>query len=164
MKLWLIPIALCAAACTSVPPDDFPPPPPGTVIVERPVYTQTVAVPPRLKPITSTDLSEAANLLYLLKTMIAAGDSGGVAQRVAYPIVIVLDGQITVIQDAAGFEQEYDRIVNQSIIDAISAADEDDLLYTFGGIRVGDGRLWFNQYCADPACSEGELKISEINP
>ena len=162
-RLFLI-CGLILAGCTAIPPTPNLPPPPQTVIVEVPWPTVTPIPADRIKPITDTDLSEAGTFLLILKTMVIAGDSGGVAERVAYPLIVSVDGELLVLQNAADFEQSYDRIVNQHILEVLAASDEDDLLFTFGGIKLGNGELWFNQYCMDGACTQGELKISEINP
>jgi hypothetical protein len=163
MKKLIPALVLMLAAC-SPPTPNLPPPPPATVIVEVPWPTATAIPADRIKPITNNDLSEAQTFLLILKTMVIAGDSGGVAARVAYPLVVSVDGEILVLQNAADFEQNYERVVNQHILETLANADEDDLLFTFGGIKVGNGELWFNQYCVDQACTRGELKIMEINP
>jgi hypothetical protein len=108
-------------------------------------------------------MAEARTFFLLLKVAMTAGDSGMVAERVLYPIQVKLGGQATMIQTAAEFEENYDRIMDEPFRTALLGADEADLILTFDGVKAADGALWLSQFCADAACSDGQFLITQIN-
>jgi hypothetical protein len=142
-------------ACRSVPPtlDDFPSPIP---------VTATTTIEPRMRPVTTEEMSDARTFFLILLTRVASGDSFGIAEDVKYPITVNIDGPRS-ITSADEFVSYYDRIFNQRVIDTITATNEDELILSPGGIRVGQGEVWFNLYCTDLTCVDSEFLITQIN-
>ena len=162
---FLVVAALFAAACSPLlpTPDEFPEPP-VTPIVEFP--TGPAATPtrkPASKPILGNDMASARTFFLVMKVRMAAGDSTSIAESVSYPIQVRVHGQATTMLSPVEFEDNYEAIFSQQLQQAIAAADENDLELQLDGIQAVDGVLWFKQFCADPACTQGEFLITQIN-
>ncbi len=152
------------AACASIrpTPNDFPPPP-STVIVEFPTPgLATATLEPRLRPITEEKMPDARTFFLILTTRALSGDSYGIAESVKYPIAVELH-VMTMIAGPDDFLAHYDQIFNTRIVDALTDADEDDLIYLPEGIRIGHGEIWFNLFCTDPTCVDSQFLITQIN-
>jgi hypothetical protein len=166
-KLALLCILLLTACMLK--PNDFPTPPPFnpppkmTVIVELPVQTATPVVELRIKPILGNDKSNTATFFLITKTKFLAGDDQGIAESVKYPIKVRLNGSETVINTAADFVKNFKAIFNDKVSKALIESDENELLITAKGVRIGNGELWFNQFCSDAVCAKGEFLITQIN-
>ena len=160
----LLVLLLAAWACT-LKPNDFPPPPPEmTVIVEFPPSTPVPATTtPAAKFISSEAMSDAETFFLILKTFAAAGNSEGIASRVYYPINVKINGEMTTIHTADKFVDNYDQIFNETILDALTTTSESDLSNLPGGIRVGNGELWFGLFCPDVSCAKPVFLITQIN-
>jgi hypothetical protein len=115
------------------------------------------------KPIYADDMDEARTLLLLLQVAFAAGDSGLVAERVLYPIVVPVNGQPTTIASASELLASYDTIFHPRFRESILKAEDDAVKLTLYGVEVADGALWFNQFCTDSTCSESQFLITQIN-
>jgi hypothetical protein len=157
---------LASAACAPLPPtpDDFPQPP-WTPVVEFATFAlPPTALPrPRIKPIFATDMDDARTFFLLVKIAMAAGDSSMVAERILYPIQVTLNGKPATIGSAAEFDRDFQTIFDPDAVDAVFAANESDLVLLPGGVKAADGVLWFNLFCADPACTKAEFLITQIN-
>jgi hypothetical protein len=149
---------------TACEPNDFPPRPEVTTIVEfptPPVITPTTT--PRIKPMLSEDRSNATAFFYVIKASALAGNDQGVAKSVLYPIQVNINGQPTTITTQAEFVKEWREIFNDKIVQVLEKADEVSLFITFDGVRVANGELWFNDFCADSSCAQGQFLITQIN-
>lgn len=157
-------IWLLAAACGQIipTPNDFPTPP-ATIIVEIPDYTIMPTFVPRPQFITSDDMVDAKSFFLLVKINMMAGNDQGVAERVLYPINVKVDGQSMKISTPAEFVRNYQQIFNDTVVSALTETNEDNLLSSADGIRVGNGELWFNLFCMDAACTQKEFLITQIN-
>lgn len=118
---------------------------------------------PMAKPIYPSDMQEARTLLLLLQVAFTAGDSGLIAERVLYPVEVRVNGQPATIASASALEASYDAIFHVNFRESILAAEDDDVKLTLNGVEVGDGALWFNQFCMDAACTESQFLITQIN-
>jgi len=164
MKKILILIVILLAGCSLIPtPDDFPPPPPMTTIVEFPQVTATTTIEPNMRLILPDDMQDAETFFLIVKTSLAAGDDGGIAERVKYPIRVRANGQVTVLKDQNEFLDQYEKIFDQGFVTALSDIDESDLTLLPNGVQVGNGELWFNYFCVDLACSDSQFLITQIN-
>jgi len=158
----LLPVILSLACATLVPtPDDFPSPP-TTVIVELPVVTPTATLEPRLAPITPEKMADAGSFQLMLLTMVMAGDSTGIAGLVKYPLTVQGNGKV-VIPTAEDFDFYYKDIFNDRVMKALSDTSKSNLTLLPEGVRVGQGEIWFNLFCVDPACSDTHFLITQIN-
>jgi hypothetical protein len=169
-KLFFI-FVLLSMACTSIipTPNDFPtpsndfPPSPMTIIVEPTFPPPTATLEPRLHPITDQDMMDAHTFFLIIKTQILAGDDVGFAEKVHYPIQVVLNGKKTTFTDSSELAKNMRTILTKPMLEAITQASEDDLVLLPDGIRVGRGELWFNLYCTDPTCTNSQFLITQIN-
>ena len=162
MKKLLSVVALVLAACTPIfpTPDDFPPP---TVIVDFPQVTATPTLELRTRPIMSNDMADARAFFLIIKTQLAAGDDEGFAEKVHYPIQVVVDGKNTWFSESGELAKNLRAILTAPVMDAITQTSEDDLIVLPDGIRVGHGELWFNLYCINPTCADSQFLITQIN-
>ena len=162
IKKGMLLLVIVLASCGVLPtPDDFPPP--VTPIVEFPQVTATATLEPRLRPIVPNDVQEAATFLLILKTSMAAGNDTGIAELIKYPIHVGMNGQVLVFENEGEFLDQYEKIFDQEFITLLSDLDESDLLLLPDGIQAGNGALWFNFFCVDPACSDSQFLITQIN-
>lgn len=95
---------------------------------------------------------------------VAAGDKEAVAALVGYPIDVVLDGRKTPVANAAGFVQNYDRIITPAIANVIKAQKYADLMVNSQGVMFGSGETWINGVCKPGSadCSDFEVKVVAI--
>jgi hypothetical protein len=163
-KSILITLALLLTACSQIipTPNGFPPSP-STVIVEFPYNTVVPTYVPWSTPIQVDDLDDAKNFLLIIKTQAIAGDDEAIANSVYYPINVNIDGEARAILSAEKFLDNSRKILNDRIIKALVDNSEEDLTVGLVGIRVGNGELWFNLFCMDPACTQKDFLITQIN-
>jgi hypothetical protein len=135
-----------------------------TPIVEFPMTLPSMPTPrPLTKPIFADDMSDARTLFLILQVGMSAGDSASIAERVLYPIRVRVNGQPTTILSAAEFERNYAAIFSKALQEAIAGADENDLELQLDGIKAAGGALWFQQFCADAACAQGQFLVTQID-
>lgn len=164
MKKYILFFALLSLSCSSLipTPDDFPEPPMTVIVEDFPTLVITPTVETRIAVITSDKMAEAQTFQLILLTMVAAGDSLGIAEMVKYPLSVNLD-DISLILNADEFEENYDRLFTEQVIEVISDTSESNLTLLPEGVRVGHGEIWFNLFCMDAACSETQFFITQIN-
>lgn len=98
-----------------------------------------------------------------LKRVAASGDRQNFASLVRYPFSLYDDGKATATYpDATAFLKDYDQIVTQNVLDAISQAEYADLFINYQGAMIGNGQVWF--YGSGDDASTGRILISAINP
>jgi len=164
MKKYILFFALLSLSCSSLipTPDDFPEPPMTVIVEDFPTLVITPTVETRIAVITSDKMAEAQTFQLILLTMVAAGDSLGIAEMVKYPLSVNLD-DTSLILNADEFEENYDRLFTEQVIEVISDTSESNLTLLPEGVRVGHGEIWFNLFCMDAACSETQFFITQIN-
>jgi hypothetical protein len=169
---FLILFLLLTTACSLVGQSDpFEPlpqpsqaqPPLMTVIVELPIQTPTLPVIQRVKPIIGSSKSDSFNFIQIIKIQMMAGDTQGIAEKVKYPINVMVNTRVVTINSAKDFEKNFKAIFSENVQKTLLDSNEDDLLLTSKGISIGDGAIWINQYCSDSACTKGEYLITQIN-
>jgi len=167
MKRMMVLFAVMAMACRSAlpTPNDFPPPPPMTVIIEDfPTAFVTPTVEPRPAVVTQEKMQDAGTFMLILRARLLSGDDVGVSETVRYPISIKINGSQLEIANADSFLENYDSIFSNEFIQVVAAIPEDNLLLLPNGIQFGRGEIWLNLYCVDPACSDTQILITQINP
>lgn len=95
---------------------------------------------------------------------VAEGDKQAVAALIDYPFSAAIDGKRTSIKNAAGFVENYDKIVTPVIADAIKAQKYSELMVNGRGVMFGSGQTWINGICRKGSadCSEFEVKVVAI--
>jgi hypothetical protein len=108
--------------------------------------------------------AQVDELLMKLKVMIAAGDAEGMAELIAYPLEVKLNGQPTTIDTPEAFAKNYRQILTEPVIQAIANQQVDDLFVNWQGIMIGDGQVWLNGvYPNDDLSQPVEARIIAIN-
>lgn len=79
-----------------------------------------------------------------LQQAVADDDEAGLAEMVAYPISVNIEGASTEIADEAAFASNFDEIVTADIKDAVTSQSYEDLFANWQGIMIGDGEVWFS--------------------
>jgi hypothetical protein len=146
LTLWLL-----ACAEPSFPVNQYP----------TPMPTPTLAV--QTKPIEGELVEEALNFFYEQKNKVALKEYEHFAEEIRYPITVTVDGQPKTFVQVAQFEADFEKIFSQEQIQTFISTDESDLEFTPDGVNVGDGLVWFDLLCMDPACEDAEFLITEIN-
>lgn len=97
---------------------------------------------------------------------VAEGDKQAVAALIDYPFSATIDGKRTSINNAAGFVENYDKIVTPDITGAIKAQKYSELMVNGKGVMFGSGQTWINGICKKGSadCSEFEVKVVAIQP
>lgn len=97
---------------------------------------------------------------------VAEGDKQAVAALIDYPFSATIDGKRTSIKNAAGFVENYDRIVTPAIAGAIKAQKYSELMVNSKGVMFGSGETWINGICKKGSadCSDFEAKVVAIQP
>lgn len=99
-----------------------------------------------------------------LKQGVAGNDRAAVARLVRYPLKVTIDGETQQIADAAAFQRQYASIVTAPIARAIAAQSFDNVFANWQGVMIGNGQVWLNGQCQDPACQRSEVRIVTIQP
>ncbi|MDR6842767.1 hypothetical protein [Pseudoxanthomonas sacheonensis] len=97
---------------------------------------------------------------------VAQRDKDAVAALIDYPFFASIDGKRTSIKNAAGFVENYDKIVTPAIASVIEAQKYSELMVNGKGVMFGSGETWINGICKKGSadCSEFEVKVVAIQP
>jgi len=112
------------------------------------------------KPLFAGDMASARTFFLMLKVGMTAVTPVPVAERVLYPIEVRVNGKPAPSTSLAYFERNYEEIFNSRLQAEIAGADAGGSDARAGWHPGRRGALWFNQFCADPACTLGEFLIT----
>lgn len=71
-------------------------------------------------------------------------DADAVAQMVAYPISISIDGETVDIAEESQFVADFDQIFTAEVKDAVRSQNYKTLFANWEGVMIGDGEVWFS--------------------
>jgi hypothetical protein len=91
------------------------------------------------------------------------GDPTSIADQGAYPLTVHANGEVYDILEAQDLVDNFDTLVTQDTIDALSSQDYADLIVTSEGVGFGNGVLWMSNICYDDACNKTAWAIIAIN-
>ena len=152
MQKTIVWIALLLSACGSTTfVDQYP----------TPLPTPTLAV--KSKSIGPDEMEEALNFFYELKIHMASAEYEHFAEEIRYPITVNVEGESKTFIFVAEFEENFEKIFSQQMIQRFISTDESELTFTPDGVKVADGIIWFDLICMDTACENTEFLITEIN-
>ena len=137
--------------------------PPTEILNQYPTLMPTPTLAVNTKPIGEAEKEEAYNFFYEQKNHVALGEYEHFAEEIRYPITVQVDGQPKTFIYAAEFEANFDKIFSQEAIQKFISTDESELTFADQGVKVGDGLLWFDLICMDPACNAAEFLVTKIN-
>ncbi|SIQ17588.1 hypothetical protein SAMN05880582_1011006 [Rhizobium sp. RU20A] len=90
-------------------------------------------------------------------------DAESIAAFAEYPLTVNANGETYDIQSARDFVDNFDAIVTQDTLDAITGVDIGDLLVNGDGVAIGDGTVWLAAICDNSDCSATHWAITAIN-
>lgn len=160
-SLNIIIILFLLSACA--PTTALAPVEPTRIINQYPTMLPTPTLAVVTKAIEGDEMTEALNFFYELKIQMAARDFHHFVNEIRYPITVNVDGQPRAFVFAAELEANIEKIFSEEEIMAFISTDESALAFTADGVKVGDGIIWFDLICLDPACDEAEFMITQIN-
>jgi len=152
----LFPVS-CAPAqmATTVPPTE--------VLNQYPTLMPTPTLAVNTRPIGEAEKEEAYDFFYGQKIHVTLGEYEHFAEAIRYPITANVDGKPRTFIFPAELEASFEKIFSQETIQQLASTDESALTFTDQGVKVGDGILWFDLICMDPACDAAEFLVTEIN-
>ncbi|OOM77594.1 hypothetical protein CLOBL_28510 [Clostridium sp. BL-8] len=96
-----------------------------------------------------------------IQSYIVNDDKKKLAEEIAYPINVKVNGQVIKIQNKDELIENYDQIFNADYKQVISKAPTKYLFVNYKGIMFAGGNTWINDVMLDE--SNSELKITAIN-
>lgn len=99
----------------------------------------------------------------LLQDAFLSGDPTTIADLAAYPLTVSANGEVYDILAAQDLVDNFDTLLTQDTIDALSSQDYADLIVTSEGVGFANGALWMSNICTDDACSGTYWAIISIN-
>ena len=99
----------------------------------------------------------------LLQDAFLFGDPTTIADLGAYPFEVAANGELYDIFEPQDLIDNFDTLLTQDTIDALSSQDFDDLIVTSEGVGFGNGVLWMSNICTDDSCAETYWGIIRIN-
>jgi hypothetical protein len=97
-----------------------------------------------------------------IQEAVDGGDPETVAEWVAYPISVDIDGEQMTISEAETFVEYYDSIVTEDIAEIIINQRFADLFVNADGAMFGSGEVWLTAICNNEDCSDTSVRIIAI--
>lgn len=94
-------------------------------------------------PLTSANTKDIEEFADKIKLYVTQNNKTGLADLIAYPIKVVIDGSKVSIDNKKEFEQKYDDIINAEFREKISNCYTKYLFSNYMGVMLGDGEIWF---------------------
>lgn len=98
----------------------------------------------------------------LLQDAFLFGDPTTIADLAAYPLTVEANGELYDILEAPDLVDNFDYLLTQDTIDALSSQDFADLIVTSDGVGFANGALWMTNVCLDDGCSQTRWFIIRI--
>ncbi|MGB8451342.1 MAG: M56 family metallopeptidase [Anaerocolumna sp.] len=108
-------------------------------------------------PLTSSNTKDVEAFASKIKSYVAENNKTGLAELVAYPIKVTINGSKVSISNKEEFEQNYDDIMNAGFEGKITKCYTKYLFSNYMGIMLGDGEIWFENL------NDNGLRIYAIN-
>jgi hypothetical protein len=99
----------------------------------------------------------------LLQDAFLFGEPATLADLGVYPLTINANGETYDLIEAQDLVDNFDYLLTEQTIEALSNQDFADLIVTSDGVGFGEGVLWMALVCADDACSDSHWGIIAIN-
>lgn len=91
------------------------------------------------------------------------GDPTTIADLAFYPLEVAANGELYDILEPQDLVDNFDALLMQETIDALSSQDFDDLIVTSDGVGFANGALWMSLVCHDDSCAEASWGIIRIS-
>ncbi|WP_245944903.1 hypothetical protein [Pelagibacterium lacus] len=79
-----------------------------------------------------------------LQQAVTNDDADALAQMVAYPISVTIDGESVEIAGESEFVTDFDQIFTSDVKDAVTSQSYETLFANWQGVMIGDGEVWFS--------------------
>lgn len=142
MKLWLAALAL--------------------VLLAGPVSAQTYEDVVTAIETNMGDPVPVMEAIDAIQAAVADDDAEAVADWVAYPFKVTINGQAYVLDDAEAFIAHYEAMMTPEIKAAVVDQPFETLFVNASGIMFGDGQMWLAGICADDTCADFDTRIITI--
>ena len=130
-----------APSPTPVPPSPTPAPPSATPL---PPPSPTPAPPTAADRFATAGLTEkeVGDCLQALQAAVAQDNRGQVADLVAFPLDVTLNGAKVTLGSKEQFVADYSQIINPQVKAAILGQTVAGLFVNWQGVMIGDGEVW----------------------
>ena len=91
------------------------------------------------------------------------GNPAALADLAFYPLEVEANGELYEIVEAQDLIDNFDSLLTQDTITALSSQDFSDLIVTSDGVGFGNGALWMTLVCLDDSCADTQWGIIRIN-
>lgn len=105
------------------------------------------------------DAAQYEKVFNAFKTAVVGGDRAAVVEEVHFPLNIADGKKIT---GPGEFQRNYEKIITPAVVKAVSEQDFGKVFVNQQGVMVGNGQVWLNGQCLDPACTKTEVKVITI--
>jgi hypothetical protein len=159
-----------------------PPPPPAPQVAEEASSQEIVLTGSRVaqpnaqkqranreradsaaSPLSAIDVN--AEFLSRLQSAVRANSKRAIVGLVGLPLRVNFDDGAKTYQDRKSIERDFDLIFTPRVRQAILNQRADGLFTNYQGAMIGDGEVWFDESCANSACSrKGPVRIRAVNP
>ncbi|HDS1103131.1 MULTISPECIES: hypothetical protein [Stenotrophomonas] len=105
------------------------------------------------------DAAQYEKVFNAFKTAVVGGDRAAVVEEVHFPLNIADGKKIT---GPGEFQRNYEKIITPAVVKAVSEQDFGKVFVNQQGVMIGNGQVWLNGQCLDPACTKTEVKVITI--
>ena len=105
------------------------------------------------------DAAQYERVFNAFKAAVVGGDRAQVVEYVNFPLNIAGGKKIG---GPGEFQRNYEKIITPAVLKAVSAQDFGKVFVNQQGVMVGDGQVWLNGQCLDPACTRTKVKVITI--
>lgn len=105
------------------------------------------------------DAAQYEKVFNAFKTAVVGGDRAAVVEEVHFPLNIADGKKIT---GPGEFQRNYEKIITPAVVKAVSEQDFGKVFVNQQGVMIGNGQVWLNGQCLDPACAKTEVKVITI--
>lgn len=79
-----------------------------------------------------------------LQQTVTNDDADALAQMIAYPISVTVDGESVEIARESDFVADFHQIFTSDVKDAVTSQSYETLFANWQGVMIGDGEVWFS--------------------
>ena len=94
-----------------------------------------------------------------VQAAISEGDANLVADWVAYPITVNVEGEELTLDGPDAFIAQSDSIMSGEIAEAVTGQRYEELFVSAEGVMFGNGQMWLGGVCRDDNCAEWDVRI-----
>lgn len=108
-------------------------------------------------PLTSANTKDIEEFAKKIKLYVTENNKTGLADLIAYPIKVSINGSKVTINNKEEFERKYDDIISAEFKEKINNCYTKYLFSNYMGIMLGNGEIWFE------SLNNNGLKVYAIN-